>query len=98
MARPAIHPGEHLRIDLEDLGMSQAALARTLRVPKNRISLIINGERGITADTALRLSRWMGTSPQYWLNLQAIYELRKAEEEHGAEIREGITPLEHVAA
>lgn len=78
--------------------MSQAALARTLRVPKNRISQIINGERGITADTALRLSRWMGTSPQYWLNLQALYELRKAEEEHGDEIREEVAPMEHAAA
>lgn len=98
MARPAIHPGEHLRIDLEEIGMSQAALARTLRVPKNRISQIINGERGITADTALRLARWMGTTPQYWINLQANYELRKAEQENGEAIREEVTPREHVAA
>lgn len=98
MPRPAIHPGEHLRIDLEEIGMSQAALARILHVPKNRISQIINGERGITADTALRLARWMGTSPQYWLNLQAMYELRKAEQERGDEIREEVTPLAHVAA
>ena len=73
--------------------MSQAALARALHVPKNRISQIINGERGITADTALRLARWMGTSPQYWLNLQANYELRKAEQEAGQIIREEIVPL-----
>lgn len=78
--------------------MSQAALARALHVPKNRISQIINGERGITADTALRLARWMGTTPQYWLNLQANYELRKAEEEAGATIRDEITPLSHSAA
>lgn len=98
MSRPAIHPGEHLRIDLEEIGMSQATLARILHVPKNRISQIISGDRGISADTALRLARWMGTTPQYWLNLQAMYELRKAEQEHGEEIREEVTPLEHVAA
>lgn len=78
--------------------MSQAALARALHVPKNRISQIINGERGITADTALRLARWMGTSPQYWLNLQANYELRKAEQEAGEAIRDEVTPLAHHAA
>lgn len=98
MSRPAIHPGVHLRIDLEELGMSQAELARILRVPKNRISAIISGQRGITADTALRLSRWMGTTPQYWLNLQSIYELRKAEQEHGQEICEEITPRELIPA
>lgn len=93
MPRPPIHPGEHLRVDLEELGMSQAALARALHVPKNRISQIINGERGITADTALRLARWMGTTPEYWLNLQANYELRKAREDAGETIREQVVPL-----
>lgn len=98
MPRPPIHPGEHLRIDLEEIGMSPAALARELNVPKNRISQIINGERGITADTALRLARWMGTTPEYWLNLQATYELRKAELENGEAIREHVTPRNHRAA
>ena len=98
MPRPPIHPGEHLRVDLEELGMSQAALARALKVPKNRISQIINGERGITADTALRLARWMGTTPEYWLNLQATYDLRKAEQERGASIRADVTPLPPRAA
>lgn len=93
MPRPPIHPGEHLRVDLEELGMSQAALARALHVPKNRISQIINGERGITADTALRLARWMGTTPEYWLNLQANYELRKAREDAGEKIQEQVVPL-----
>lgn len=93
MPRPPIHPGEHLRVDLEELGMSQAALARALHVPKNRISQIINGERGITADTALRLARWMGTTPEYWLNLQANYELRKAREDAGEIIQEQVVPL-----
>lgn len=78
--------------------MSPAALARELNVPKNRISQIIKGERGITADTALRLARWMGTTPEYWLNLQATYELRKAELEHGEAIREHVTPRNHEAA
>jgi len=95
MPRPPIHPGEHLRIDLEELGMSQAVLARTLKVPKNRISQIIDGERGVTADTALRLGRWMGTSPQYWMNLQVNYELRKAEQEAGQAICDEVTPLDH---
>ena len=93
MPRPPIHPGEHLRIDLEELGMSQAALSRALHVPRNRISQIISGERGITADTALRLAQWMGTTPEYWLNLQAMYDLRKAEQEEGERIREEIAPL-----
>lgn len=98
MPRPPIHPGEHLRVDLEELGMSQAALARALNVPKNRISQIIHGERGISADTALRLARWMGTTPQYWLNLQANYELSKAEQDAGQSIREEVTPLSDHAA
>lgn len=98
MPRPLIHPGEHLQVDLEELGMSQAQLARELKVPKNRISQIIKGERGITADTALRLARWMGTTPEYWLNLQANYELRKAEQESGDTIREDVSPLAHRAA
>jgi antitoxin HigA-1 len=98
MPRPPIHPGEHLRIDLEELGMSQAELARILRVPKNRISQIINGERGISADTALRLSRWMGTTPEYWLNLQAMYDLRRAEQESGNTIREEVAPLARLSA
>jgi len=98
MPRPPIHPGEHLRIDLEEIGMSPAALARELNVPKNRISQIIRGERGITADTALRLARWMGTTPEYWLNLQAAYELRQAELERGDAIREEVTPRAHRAA
>jgi len=98
MSRPHIHPGEHLRIDLEELGMSQAALARTLNVPKNRISQIINGERGITADTALRLAHWMGTTPEYWLNLQKNFELKKAERESGESIRNDVTPHVHQVA
>ncbi|MEJ1967836.1 MAG: HigA family addiction module antitoxin [Rhizomicrobium sp.] len=87
MARTPIHPGEHLADALNEIGMSAAELARQLRVPTNRITGILNGERAVTADTALRLSHWFGMSPDFWLNLQKLYELRLAEQEVGAEIR-----------
>ena len=87
MARPAIHPGEHLAEQLEALGMSAAALARQLKVPTNRITHILNGQRAITGDTALRLGHFFGTRAEFWLNLQKIYELRVAEREVGADIR-----------
>ena len=83
----AIHPGEHLAEELEALGMSAAALARQLRVPTNRITAILNGQRAITGDTALRLAHFFGTSAQFWLNLQVIYELRLAEKKTGRSIR-----------
>jgi len=66
--------------------MSAAELARQLAVPVNRITQIINGQRAITADTALRLGHWFGTGPEIWLNLQQLYELRRARAEVGAEI------------
>jgi antitoxin HigA-1 len=97
MPRPRIHPGEHLRVDIEELGMLQTALARALHVPKNRISQIFNSERGISAVSALRVACWMGTTPQYWLNLSANYELRKVKQEAGEAIRDVITPLSHHA-
>jgi addiction module HigA family antidote len=78
MARTPIHPGEQLAEELKELGISAAELARQIEVPVNRISGIINGRRGITADTALRLGHWFGTSAEFWLNLQSIYELRAA--------------------
>ena len=79
MGRSAIHPGEHLAEQLDALDMSAAALARHLKVPTNRITEILNGRRAITGDTALRLGHFFGTSPEFWLNLQKIYELRLAE-------------------
>jgi addiction module HigA family antidote len=79
MSRTAIHPGEHLAEELGEIGLSAAELARQIEVPVNRITSIINGQRGITADTALRLGHWFGTSPEFWMNLQQIYELRMAE-------------------
>ncbi len=86
MPRTAIHPGEHLADDLRELGMSAAALASQINAPTNRITAIINGERAVTADTALRLGHWFGTSPEFWLNLQKLYELRLARNTVGAEI------------
>jgi addiction module HigA family antidote len=87
MGRSAIHPGEHLAEQLEALGISAAELGRRLDVPPNRITAIINGQRSITGDTALRLGHFFGNSPQFWLNLQAIYDLRKAEEAAGRKIQ-----------
>lgn len=87
MALTAIHPGEHLAEELEALGMSAAELARQLRVPTNRVTAILNGQRSITGDTALRLAHFFGTSPQFWLNLQSLYEIRVADEKNGKSIR-----------
>jgi antitoxin HigA-1 len=86
MARTPIHPGEMLREDLEALRMSAAELARQLDVPVNRITEILNGQRAITGDTALRLAHFFGTSAEFWLNLQKLYELRVAEQKKGKEI------------
>jgi len=84
--RRPIHPGEHLAEELRELGLSAAELSRQIDVPVNRITGIIHGQRGITADTALRLGHWFGTSPQFWMNLQQNYELRLAESQIGAKI------------
>ena len=93
MAMTAIHPGEHLAEELTELGMSAAELARKLDVPTNRITGILNGQRAITGDTALRLAHFFGTSAEFWLNLQSLYELRIAEEE-GREINTSFTQVE----
>ena len=87
MGRSAIHPGEHLAEQLEELGMSAAELGRRLGVPTNRVTAILNGRRAVTGDTALRLGHFFGNSPQFWLNLQAIYDLRMAEQKVGSAIR-----------
>jgi addiction module HigA family antidote len=83
MARRLIHPGEHLADELKALGMSANELAKELGVPTNRLTQIIQGKRGITGDTALRLGRWFGTGPDIWMNLQKNYELRLAAQEIG---------------
>jgi addiction module HigA family antidote len=75
MPRTPIHPGAILADELKTIDISSAELARTLQVPANRISQIVSGKRSITADTALRLGRYFGTSPEFWMNLQKIYDL-----------------------
>ena len=87
MAIVAIHPGEHLAEELEALDMSAAELARKIDVPTNRVTQILNGTRSITGDTALRLAHFFGTSAQFWLNLQSLYDLRLAEEKAGKSIK-----------
>ena len=91
MARPPIHPGEILADELAELGISATALSRALDVPTNRITQIINGQRAIIAETALRLGQWFGTSADFWLNLQKQYELRLAEQEYGQKISETVS-------
>src|SRR6202165_5299154 len=87
MALPAIHPGEHLAEELETLDMSAAELARNIGVPTNRVTQILNGRRAITGDTALRLGHFFGSSGQFWLNLQSLYELRLAQAKVGKAIK-----------
>lgn len=88
MAVMAIHPGEHLAEELAELKMSAAELARNMKVPTNRVTGILNGQRAITGDTALRLAHFFGTSAEFWLNLQSQYELRRAEKKAGKRIRQ----------
>jgi antitoxin HigA-1 len=83
----AIHPGEHLAEELKELNMSAAELARRIDVPTNRVTQILNGTRAVTGDTALRLAHFFGTSAEFWLNLQSLYELRLAEKKAGKSIR-----------
>jgi addiction module HigA family antidote len=86
-ALPAIHPGEHLAEELREMGMSAAELSRQLRVPTNRVTQILNGRRSITGDTALRLAHFFGTSAEFWLNLQGLYEIRVAQQKSGSAIK-----------
>ena len=87
MALTAIHPGEHLGEELHALDMSAAELARKINVPTNRVTQILKRTRAITGDTALRLAHFFGTSPQFWLNLQSLYDLRLAQEKVGKSIK-----------
>lgn len=86
MAQSAIHPGEHLAEELKELGMSAAELARKVDVPTNRITAIMSGQRAITGDTALRLAHFFGTSAEFWLDLQGLYEIRLAQQKAGKAI------------
>ncbi len=76
---PAIHPGEILSDELTEIGVTASDLARAIGVPINRVTQILKGQRGITADTALRLGQWFGSGPEIWMDLQKDYELRTAE-------------------
>ena len=92
-----VHPGEVLRDELDVLGLSANALSKALGVPVNRVTMILNGQRGVSADTALRLARYFGTTPQLWLNLQKTWELRQAEIAAGHEIAKCVTPRKSAA-
>lgn len=92
---PPIHPGEYLRDELEELGISVREFADALGVPHNRIAAILRGQRAITADTAIRLATYFGTSAEVWMSLQKSYELKTAEQEHGETIRSQVR--RHVA-
>jgi antitoxin HigA-1 len=83
----AIHPGEHLAVELNEMGMSAAEFSRQISVPTNRVTQILNGLRSITGDTALRLAHFFGTSAEFWLNLQSLYEIRLAQQKSGPAIR-----------
>jgi addiction module HigA family antidote len=87
MAVTVVYPGEHLAEELEALDMSAAELARKLGVPTNRITQILNGTRSVTGDTALRLAHFFGTSAQFWLNLQNLYDLRLAQKKAGKSVK-----------
>jgi len=86
MSRPPIHPGEHLADELRELGMSARELARAIKVPATRITDILRGRRGITGDTALRLGQYFGVSPDFWMNLQKLYELDVARQDIGDQL------------
>jgi addiction module HigA family antidote len=92
-----VHPGEILKEELTAMSLSANAFAAALHVPANRITCILNGQRGITADTALRLARYLGTTAEFWLNLQKTFELRQAEVESGVLIEKTVKPRKEAA-
>src|SRR6266700_685765 len=100
MSVTVIYSGEHLAEELRDLRMSAAELARQLDVPTNRITEILNGRRAITGDTALRLAHFFGTTAEFWLNLQSLYDIRLAKQKSGKSINAlpKLKRLEHVEA
>jgi addiction module HigA family antidote len=91
--RVTTHPGEVLAEEfLKPLGLSVNALAMALRVPATRVGAIVKGERAVTADTALRLARFFGTSPEFWMNMQAMHDLSRARQENGVTIEQDVHP------
>lgn len=95
--RPPVHPGRILKSELQEMGLSAHAAALSLRIPANRLTNLINQKRGITADTAMRLGRYFGTSGQMWMNLQSRYELEVAEEKDAARITREVQPLKQAS-
>ncbi len=93
-----IHPGEILKEELAELGMSANAFAQALSVPANRITSIFNGQRSITADTARRLARYFGTTPEFWMNLQTAYDVKIAKVPSWREIEQNVKPAVKTAA
>lgn len=87
MFKHVVHPGEILKGELEELGITATEFARQIDVPANRVSQILSGKRSITGDTALRFGHWFGTDPQFWLNLQSQYDLALADRETGNAVR-----------
>jgi addiction module HigA family antidote len=87
-----VHPGEILRDELAELGLSARAFARALDIPVNRVTQILREQRGISADTALRLARYFGTSPEFWMDLQSDFELRRTRREVGPAIEQAVHP------
>lgn len=92
-----IHPGEILREEIETISFSASAFADKLHVPANRITAILNGQRSITADTAIRLAQFFGTSPEFWLNLQKDYDLKITLKSIGKKIQKEIEPYDEAA-
>lgn len=96
MLKRAVHPGEILRDELEELGVTPTEFARQIAVPPNRVSQIIAGKRSITGDTALRFGHWFGMDPQFWLNLQSQFDLAAADRRVGSAVRELPTAVRNV--
>jgi addiction module HigA family antidote len=94
----AIHPGEILKDELDEINLSASAIAKALDVPASRISAILKGQRGITADTALRLAKFFSTTPNFWMSLQSGYDVKIAREAVGQEIERNVKPRELLAA
>ncbi|MEL7429231.1 MAG: HigA family addiction module antitoxin [Pseudomonadota bacterium] len=94
MFKRAVHPGTTLKDELDELGVTPTEFARQIDVPPNRVSQIISGKRSITGDTALRFGHWFGVDPEFWINLQAQFELATADKETGEAIRKLPTRME----
>jgi addiction module HigA family antidote len=94
----AIHPGEILKGELEELNLSANVFAKALDVPTNRITAILNQQRGITADTALRLAQFFGSTPDFWMSLQSSYDVKVARAAVGKAIEKSVKPKEMLAA